>query len=348
MPLESFGYIKDLVVTNPLGTDPKSQGDDHIRGVKLTLAQQFSGFTEGVPITVPESQINALADVDLSVVSGRNKLINGDMRTWQRGTSFSANNAYTADRWQLFNSVALFNVLKNTPAGSGWGGLPAMGITVGTGVSPGDNVQQKLENVNQFQEKSYTLSFTHDAPAGKNIYFAFRRHDASGTQIDSTGQLLIATGDGTIKRDSYTFTLNALGVVYAENTSYGTVMIYPHVDSTEGFNINQIQLEEGDQATEFELRHIQQELALCQRYTHVYSGNYIGFHPPETGQAGTRNVNIEFPVTMRAAPTISGLVVSGGAGSTTNIDTTKFRGVITGVAGAGNGSVTAFTADAEL
>ena len=61
MSLEAFGYIKDLVASNPLGIDPKSEGDDHLRGIKSTLKSQFSGFTLGKAITVNEDQINALA-----------------------------------------------------------------------------------------------------------------------------------------------------------------------------------------------------------------------------------------------------------------------------------------------
>jgi len=41
MPLETGDYITDLVPTNPLGTDPKSEGDDHLRLVKKTVQQSF-------------------------------------------------------------------------------------------------------------------------------------------------------------------------------------------------------------------------------------------------------------------------------------------------------------------
>ena len=45
MSLETFtGKITDLVVTNPTPSDPRSQGDDHLRGIKFTLAQTFPGF----------------------------------------------------------------------------------------------------------------------------------------------------------------------------------------------------------------------------------------------------------------------------------------------------------------
>lgn len=60
MSLESGNFIIDLVTTNPEGTDPKSQGDDHLRLLKHVLRTQFSGFTEGIPITKTESQINAM------------------------------------------------------------------------------------------------------------------------------------------------------------------------------------------------------------------------------------------------------------------------------------------------
>jgi hypothetical protein len=45
MALESVTYVADLVVTNPTSGDPKSQGDDHLRNVKVavkTLADHAS------------------------------------------------------------------------------------------------------------------------------------------------------------------------------------------------------------------------------------------------------------------------------------------------------------------
>jgi hypothetical protein len=34
MALESVTHLDDLEVANPLGTDPRSEGDNHIRNVK--------------------------------------------------------------------------------------------------------------------------------------------------------------------------------------------------------------------------------------------------------------------------------------------------------------------------
>ena len=66
MGLESATYIPELTITNPIGaSDPKSQGDDHLRLIKKTLSNTFGAFvgTAGVPksVTLTEDQINDAA-----------------------------------------------------------------------------------------------------------------------------------------------------------------------------------------------------------------------------------------------------------------------------------------------
>ena len=56
MPLESGTYISDLVTTNPTSTDPKSQGDDHLRLLKTVLKNTLAGFTGLVIATGSEAQ----------------------------------------------------------------------------------------------------------------------------------------------------------------------------------------------------------------------------------------------------------------------------------------------------
>ena len=55
MGLETANYINDLTVSNPTASDPKSQGDDHIRMLKTVLKECFSGFTGAVIITATET-----------------------------------------------------------------------------------------------------------------------------------------------------------------------------------------------------------------------------------------------------------------------------------------------------
>lgn len=54
MALESTTYIDGLVTTNPTGTDPRSQGDDHIRLVKSTLRSTFPNVAGAMTATHTE------------------------------------------------------------------------------------------------------------------------------------------------------------------------------------------------------------------------------------------------------------------------------------------------------
>ena len=57
MGLETATYISQLVATNPLGTDPKSQGDNHLQLIKSVLQNQFPNFTAAA-VTLTVAQLN--------------------------------------------------------------------------------------------------------------------------------------------------------------------------------------------------------------------------------------------------------------------------------------------------
>jgi len=63
MALESASYISQLVAANPPGTDPISQGDDHIRMIKDVLKTQFSGLSGTTAVTTSEAEMNILDGV---------------------------------------------------------------------------------------------------------------------------------------------------------------------------------------------------------------------------------------------------------------------------------------------
>lgn len=82
MALETATYISDLVTTNPTSTDPKSQGDDHIRLVKAALKTTLPNITGSVSATHTElnyssgvtsaiqTQINAKAPIASPTFTG--------------------------------------------------------------------------------------------------------------------------------------------------------------------------------------------------------------------------------------------------------------------------------------
>lgn len=77
MALETANTINQLVESNPLGTDTKSQGDDHIRLIKKTLRNTFPNLTG--PITVTEAVINGLG-------TGKNLTFPGMIVMWSGST----------------------------------------------------------------------------------------------------------------------------------------------------------------------------------------------------------------------------------------------------------------------
>ena len=75
MPLESGTLIPDLNQNNPLGADPKSEGDDHLRLVKRCVQGSFAAFvgTTATPksVSLTEDQINdAALKSEAQTVSG--------------------------------------------------------------------------------------------------------------------------------------------------------------------------------------------------------------------------------------------------------------------------------------
>lgn len=56
MALETGTVINDLVITNPTSSDPKSQGDDHIRLLKTVLKDSFAGFAGTILLLGTEAQ----------------------------------------------------------------------------------------------------------------------------------------------------------------------------------------------------------------------------------------------------------------------------------------------------
>ena len=63
MGLETASYISQLVATNPLATDPISQGDDHLRLIKSVLQTQFSGLSGTTAVTSSGAELNILDGV---------------------------------------------------------------------------------------------------------------------------------------------------------------------------------------------------------------------------------------------------------------------------------------------
>jgi hypothetical protein len=197
MGLETGSYIKDLVPTNPQGTDPKSQGDDHLRLIKTVLANQFSGFTEGKPITLNEDQINsqeAASGPSGTPLGSRNVVINGRFQVNQRNYvsgAVLAAGAYGFDRWKA-GAAGGDSTFTPNPAGTT--------ITIAAGKS----LIQVIEGAN-ISASSFILSWAGTAQARVGLNGAVPSGAYASQNIAITGQspvsvLSIEFNAGTLDR----------------------------------------------------------------------------------------------------------------------------------------------------
>lgn len=122
MALETATYIDGLVVTNPTATDPKSQGDDHLRLLKSTVKATFPSIAGAVTATQDELNIMdgvTASTAELNILDGAT-LSTAELNTLD-GVTVSA-----SDINDVVNKASL-----NSPAFTGNPTAPTP--------SPGDN-----------------------------------------------------------------------------------------------------------------------------------------------------------------------------------------------------------------
>lgn len=83
MSLESASFINQLIATNPDGSDPKGQGDDHLRLIKKVLKDTFPQFTGA--LTGTQVQYNALLGEGVVAFPGMVVMFSGDIASIPAG-----------------------------------------------------------------------------------------------------------------------------------------------------------------------------------------------------------------------------------------------------------------------
>lgn len=126
-------FLDSLVVTNPTSSDPKNQGDDHIRGIKNVLVNTFPNLSGAV--TATQNELNYV-DIATLGTAAASKALTADG---------SANVNASALTWTDLGAVTTADVNGGTVDGAVIGGAtPAAGTfttlntsgNVGIGVTP--------------------------------------------------------------------------------------------------------------------------------------------------------------------------------------------------------------------
>ncbi len=106
----SSKFIDDLVATNPVGaTDPKSEGDDHIRGLKNVLRNCFEFVTGAV--TATHTELSHLASITADAILFLAATDYADMRTQMDVEQVDADllRADTSDQLEVGFTTGIFD-----------------------------------------------------------------------------------------------------------------------------------------------------------------------------------------------------------------------------------------------
>ena len=115
MALESFSFISSLNASNPVhATDQVSQGDDHIRGVKLSLLNSFPNINAAVNFTPTEA--NRL--VGLNGLTGTGNLVASISPTFTGTLSAAAIAVSGAVTAISYDGILEFNLVDKSAAES--------------------------------------------------------------------------------------------------------------------------------------------------------------------------------------------------------------------------------------
>ena len=211
-------------------------------------------------------------------VGFRNRIINGDMRIWQRGTTFSnptSTNFYTADRWGCNRSsdVSGATVSRGISGLSGFEYSLKLQRTAGNTATNGLFLFYSNESTNTYDLAGSQVTLSFWAKTGANYSGGLLYVNVlSGTGTDQrvyayTGSAAVASANQAITSTwtRYAFT----GTVPSNATEIGFYFLWTPTGTAgadDSVYITGVQLEAGSTATDFERRPIGTELALCQRY----------------------------------------------------------------------------------
>ncbi len=278
--------------------DTKEQVNDKIdealteQAVRVDVAQAHT----------PAEQGQARANIGVGVLSGfRNKIINGDFEIWQRGTYFTRDDVmYTADRW-LSGPGTGSRILSRLAHLVG--GFPTYYLehnqTVG-GVFP--FVSQRVEGVRTIEDETVTLTFDASASVEIQVVPMIRQYFGSGGSafVDTIYDPITVLP--ALNRYRVILNIPSIAGKVIDGSDYLEVLFRLPDNSVFAFRLWHVSLVEGDATAEddpFSPRHIQQELALCQRY-YERGAAYL---------SACANYNsaysVEFASTKRTTPTVT-------------------------------------------
>lgn len=260
----------------------------------------------------------------------KNAVINGNFDIWQRGTSQTSGGYGSADRW-FFNKPGASTLTASRQAFDLGTSQPywspkyflRMEVAAGAGASDAINVQQRIEGVGTFAGRQVTLSFWAKADASRSISCELVQYFGNGgspsPSVQEIGVTKVNVNSFSWTRFEITVTLpSVFGKTLGTNNNDSLICNFwvdagsdfdsrtdslGHQSGT--FEISQVQLELGGQASDFEVRTPGEELELCRRYLRIVYFSWGGWITTVTQIRGLP-AGENLAHVMRAPPTITG------------------------------------------
>jgi hypothetical protein len=274
--------------------------------LKTTNLQHASAASPAIVLASDGTATAQLSSLNGGPLSGaRNRIINGDMRIAQRGTTSTSNGYVSLDRWYVNQSGGSTTFSQETfAAGDEIQGISTYAKLVVSSSSDYTSIYQRVEDVRSLSG-TVTLSFwaKGTAPnAGLKIFGTQNFGSGGSADVDLSAQGVSLTTTWT--QYSVNIALPSIAGKTIGTSNFLQINIGQHSNTSTSaweLNITGVQLEAGSVATPFERRSYGQELALCQRYYEksdniaIWSGRVV------SGSTYAR-IMVYYKVTKRATP----------------------------------------------
>ena len=320
LPAISAANLTNVPAANITGTLPAIDGSN-LTGVGASFGNSSVNTSGIITATafVPTSQ---------TALTHRNRIINGAMQVWQRGTTINSQgngqNDYTADRWAIgHNNSHMAAVYRTNGTDAGFEYCARVQRDGGNSQTDQMRFHTALESKDVIPLRGHFLTLSYYARKGTDYSEANSKitgvRIASGENTDGdpnaysgghwTNATTLLTGTPTLTTSWQRFTHLTINPVSSAARSMIIEFRHTPVGTAGGddwYEVTGVQLEIGPVATPFEHRTYTDEVQRCKRYFQKFSayGDHQHFGVARA-ESNTARTGIVVQVPMRAVPTVA-------------------------------------------
>ena len=320
LPAISGANLTNLPAANITGTLPAIDGSN-LTGVGASFGNSSVNTSGIITATafVPTSQ---------TALTHRNRIINGAMQIWQRGTTINSQgngqNDYTADRWAIgHNNSHMAAVSQSNGTDAGFEYCARVQRDSGNSQTDQMRFHTALEAKDVIPLRGHFLTLSYYARKGADYSEANSKitgvRIASGENNDGdpnaysgghwTNATTLLTGTPTLTTSWQRFTHLTINPV--SSAARSMIIEFRHTPvgtagSNDWYEVTGIQLEIGPVATPFEHLTYSDEVQRCKRYFQKFSayGDHHHFGVARA-EGNTARSGIVVQVPMRSSPTVA-------------------------------------------